>query len=93
MSIKRYVVVTTDKRGVFSGYLELETQEFVELIEARMIVKWSEETRGVLGLAAHGPQDGSRVTPSVPKIKLFGITSIVDCSEKAKKKLEAGIWS
>ena len=90
---KRYVMVTTDKRGVFAGYLEAETQKTVTLSEARMCVYWSQETKGVLGLAACGPQQGSRITDAVPSIKLTGITSITDVTDEARAKWEAAPWS
>lgn len=92
---KRMVVVTTDKdrRGVFFGKLVSEDGDIVELADARMAVYWSKETKGAAGLAAIGPQDGSRISPPVPKIKLNGVTSIMDCSYEAVKKWEAGLWS
>lgn len=91
---KKYVVVTTDdnRRGVFCGYLDDETKDIVILSEARMIVYWSKETRGVLGLASSGPASGSRVSPKIPILKINGITAIMECTDKAKKELERGIW-
>jgi hypothetical protein len=59
----KYVVVTTDKdrQGVFGGYLKGGSADagVVTLVDARMAVYWSQETRGVLGLASIGPQSGS----------------------------------
>lgn len=92
---KPYVVVTTDrdKKGVFCGFLQEETKDYVILEEARMIIYWSPETRGVVGIASIGCQKGSRVTPPAPEIKLFGVTSIIKCSKKAKEKMRRDIWS
>jgi len=92
--MKRQVIVTTDntKRGVFYGTLENEVGEKVILTDARMIVYWSSPTKGVLGLAAHGPKAGSRVTPVVPRIELEGKTAIIDCTEEAVKAFEGDIW-
>ena len=84
---KREVVVTTDstRRGVFCG--ELVSGDIVSgnvtLINAQMCVYWSQETKGVLGLASQGPQSGSRVTPVIPRIELNGVTSIMDMQDKA----------
>lgn len=91
---KRIVVVTTDKdrQGVFCGELVSEENDVVELTNARMAVYWSKETRGVTGLASIGPQKGSRISPAVPKIKLNGVTSIMDCSAEAVKQWEAEPW-
>ena len=94
---RRWAVVTTDKdrRGVFMGELvshDIEAST-VELCEAHMIVYWSAATRGVMGLAANGPQSGSRVTPSVPRIHLNGVTSVIDASEKAVELCKAQPWA
>ena len=93
--MKRQVIVTTDKdkRGVFYGTLEKEEGEKVVLTDARMVVYWSEETKGVLGLAAIGPQRGSRVTPVVPRIELEGKTAIIDCTKEAVEVFRGEIWS
>ena len=92
--VKRMVVVTTDKdrRGVFFGQLFQEEDDVVVLKNARMAIYWSSETHGVTGLASIGPQKGSRISPKIPQIKLNGITSVMDCSEKAIKQWEAEIW-
>lgn len=92
--MRKFVVVTTDKdrRGVFSGFLEKKDGDTVVLSDARMAVYWSEETRGVLGLASIGPQQGSKITPSVPSIELNGITSVIDCTKKAQKLWEDEPW-
>jgi len=92
---KRMVVVTTDKdrRGVFCGEFVSESDDVVELKNAHMAVYWSQETKGVLGLASIGPQKGSKITPPVPKIKLNGVTSVIDCTEEAVKKWKDQPWN
>jgi len=92
----RKVVVTTDKdrRGVFFGTLlehDIKASTCV-LVDARMCLYWSSATRGVLGLAAIGPQKGSRVTPSVPRLELNGVTSVIDATDGAVARWEIGIW-
>ena len=91
-----YVVITTDrdKRGVFGGYLKSrENNNIVVLEDARMAVYWSAETHGVLGLASIGPQKGSRITPPVPQITLYGVTSISVATPDAQKQWELGLWN
>jgi len=87
MKIKKgsYVVVTTDKKGVFAGVLKEMKSSEVLLTEASMCVYWSAETMGVLGLASLGPQKGSKVSPQAPEIFLNGVTGIFVCSKKAQK--------
>jgi len=94
---KRMVVVTTDKdrRGVFFGEFisHDETKKVVVLKNAQMAVFWSSATKGVLGLASIGPQEGSRISPIVPKIKLDGVTSVIDATKEAVKTWQAQNWS
>ena len=95
------VVVTTKHRGVFFGCLEdetgdkvtLTTGDKVTLTGARCCVYWSAGTRGFMGLAATGPASGSRVTSAAPKIDLYGVTAVVECSPEAVKAWEAAPWS
>jgi hypothetical protein len=91
---KRFVVVTTDKerRGVFGGTLLTEKGSVVELENAKMAVYWSSNVKGVFGLAKTGPLKGCRISPAVPKIKLNGITSIIECTEEAVKNWGENIW-
>ena len=93
----RYVVVTTDhtKRGVFGGILQEHDPQSgrAVLTEARMCIYWSKETRGVLGLAAIGPQEGSRVSPAVPRIALEGVAAVMDATPAARERWEQGPWS
>ena len=92
----QFVVVTTDKdkRGVFAGFLEDITGDGdVVLGKAQNSIYWSAETRGVFGLAAHGPQDGSKIGPPVEKMALSGVTSITWASETARKAWRKEIWS
>jgi len=92
----RHVVVTTDKdrRGVFFGKLVDQDKDkgFATLSNAKMCVYWSTETKGVVGLASHGPANGSKITPEIPRIELNGVTSVMDCTELAVAGWKAEIW-
>ena len=94
---KRMVVVTTDntRRGVFFGELVKHNENFdiVELKDAQMAVYWSSQTKGVLGLASIGPQQGSKITPIIPAITLNGVTSIMDTSKEAVEQWKKQPWS
>lgn len=92
---ERAVVVTTEHRGVFFGYLEKgadKSPESIELRNCRMCVYWSAETKGVLGLAATGPVRGCKITHQVPKMIAYKITAVLDCAPEAVAAWEAGIW-
>lgn len=91
---KKAVVVTTKHRGVFFGYVEDDSkaQAEIDLSDARMCVYWSADVKGVLGLAATGPTKECRITHSVPKMKVYEVTSVIECSSESAKKWEQSIW-
>jgi hypothetical protein len=92
---KRPVVVTTEHRGVFFGNLngQDETAKTITLTDAHMCVYWSEDVKGILGLAATGPSKTCRITPKVPKITLQAVTAVIDATDKAVTAWTARPWS
>lgn len=89
----RHVLVTTGKRGVFFGVLAVDSGDTVELKAAQCCIYWSASTRGFLGLASVGPLDGSRVAQPVPRLKLYDVTSLTDCTPEAVAQWQACPWS
>ncbi len=92
---KKPVLITTEHRGVFFGYVEDDSKlpEQITLENARMCVKWDEATKGVLGLAERGPGDGCRIGGRVPRFTAWKITSVTDCTPEAAEKWEQGPWN
>ena len=86
------LVITTAHRGVFFGYGTPSGSKTVRLENARMCLCWSAETKGVVGLAAGGPQKGSKITPAVPAITLQDVTSCMEASPEAMTAWEKGMW-
>ena len=92
----RFVVVVTDiqRRTVFGGFFVSDDgQGRLVLRDAQNCHFWSKETRGVLGLAAHGPQKGSRIGPPVPRLEIDGVTTIIDATDEARVKWQEQTWS
>lgn len=91
----RPVVVTTEARGVFFGYVEDDSKAPAEitLSKVRNCIYWPTAVKGFLGLAASGPVAGSRVGPESPKTTLYKVTSISDCTPEAEKAWAAASWS
>ncbi len=90
------VVVTTEHRGVFFGYLTAENNQSpvsLSLYNCRMCVSWASSVRGVLGLAASGPNKHCRVTDAVPTSALWKITGIFQCTAEAAKAWEDAPWN
>ena len=91
---KRFVVVTTEHKGVFAGYLiDASKGNAVELTDAQMCVYWSVDVKGVLGLAATGPSGACRVTPAVPRIKLEAVTAVMDATAEAEAAWRRRPWA
>ena len=84
------VLVTTEFRGVFFGYMDDATTapDYLILTDARNCIHWSADCNGFLGLAATGITAGCKVGAKVPRITLFKITSITPVTEEAVKTWE-----
>jgi hypothetical protein len=84
MTTGDYVLVTTDKRGVFAGRLVKDSGRTVTLADGRNCIYWSTECKGFLGLAAHGPIGDSRIGPPAPELVLHGVTAVALCTDEAR---------
>jgi len=87
------VVVTTEHRGVFFGYTEEPHLRPIVLKEARMCLYWSQEIKGVMGLASEGPNSFCRVGPAVPELTLEKVTAVIRTTDKAAQAWEKGPWA
>ena len=93
MSKKISVLVTTEHRGVFMGYIDPATvdAEILELDKARLCVYWSSDVKGFMGLAAHGPTSDCRIGPPA-NIRLRAITSVLTLTPEAEAAWEKAPW-
>ena len=84
------VLVTTEFRGVFFGYVKKETKlpDEITLQDARNCIYWSADCKGFLGLAAHGPTSGCKIGKKVSEITLYKITSVSPVSKEAVENWE-----
>lgn len=89
----RPVLVTTQHRGVFFGYLAGDpAKEKVTLTRARNCLYWSADTKGFVGLAERGPTSGCRTGPAVSEMTLFDITAVLACTPEAVARWEESPW-
>lgn len=88
------VMVTTEHRGVFGGFLVArdEAAKTCKLKDARLAVYWSSDCRGVLGLAHPGPTPGCRIGYPCPQLDLNAVTATASISESAWKRWESAPW-
>lgn len=90
MSKARRILVTTAHRGVFYGHLDpkyKDTDKTLALLNARNIIYWA-GSRGFLGVAATGPDSGSKVGSVAERVVLHDVTSVTDCTAAAATKIE-----
>lgn len=89
------VMVTTEHRGVFFGYLDPGTvnADPLTLKRARCCLSWSADVKGFLGLATTGPTKGCRVGPAATELVLHKITSVSRVEPEAVKAWEASPWT
>lgn len=87
------VLVTTQWRGVFFGYLVGEPGERVAIHRARNCLWWPQEQQGFLGLATTGPIQGARVGPPADELVLYGVTAIARCTDEAAQRWEDALWN
>lgn len=82
------VLITTEFRGVFFGYVENDSKlpDQITLTDARNCMFWSSECGGFLGLAANGPTSKCKIGTKVSELTLYKITSIAPVTEEAAKK-------
>ena len=91
----RAVLVTTENRGVFFGYLDDvddESPAKLTLTDGRNCIHWTDNIHGFLGLASVGPGPQCRVGPAATRFTVFGITSIADVTPAAVTKWENEPW-
>ena len=76
------VLVTTEFKGVFFGYLEGRSENSVTLKNARNCIYWPAANNGFLGLANMGPLAGSKIGPRAD-IELMKPTCIADATPES----------
>lgn len=94
MSEKKAVLVTTENRGVFFGYVEDESKApaQITLSRCRNCVYWPQAVRGFLGLTVSGPLEGSRIGPAAAETTLYKVTSVSACTPEAVERWEKAAW-
>lgn len=89
---ERYVMVTTEHRGVFAGYTNDTSGDIIALRAARNCIYWSSDVKGFLGLASSGPTSSCKIGPAAD-IELRKITAVANVTPEAQAKWEAAPWS
>lgn len=82
------VLVTTEFRGVFFGFVKDDKKlpSEITLTKAKNCIYWSSDCNGFLGLAANGPTSGCKIGVEVPEITLWKVTSVTPVTDAAVEK-------
>jgi hypothetical protein len=92
---KAPVIITTNHRGVFFGYVdqavldEDKPRAHIKVSGARMCLYWAQSVGGVLGLASNGPNSDCRISARAPAVVLRDITAVMECSPQAADRWES----
>lgn len=89
--MKMYLVCCgTNGRAVLVGESATEpvAGQPIRLTNARMVLYWSSECGGLLGLAAKGPRTSTRITATVSSHGDECVRQWVEVSEKARKEID-----
>lgn len=84
----KMVLITTEFRGVFAGYIKDDKHlpEKITLTNVRNCIYWSSDVGGFLGLASSGPSSSCKIGAEVPELTLYKVTSVSPVSAEAEKK-------
>lgn len=86
----KYCIVRTDRAGVFAGYVESQEGREVVIRKVRRIWYWS-GAASLSQLAKEGTKDASncKFTVENDSIKLLDAIEIIECTQEAKKNIQA----
>lgn len=88
------VIVTTEHRGVFFGFIEPEDvdKDPIKIYEKQMCTYYSKDMHGVFGLAKFGPSSDCRIGSPVDWAIVKKVTSVVSCSDEAVENWKKKPW-
>jgi len=87
------LLVTTAHRGVFFGYGSIDPEKkTIVLKDAQLVVYWSADCKGFMGLTTSGPTANCKIGVPAPEILLFDVTSISSVSKEAAEKFKKAPW-
>lgn len=93
------VMVTTQYRGVYFGYVEGEFADLAGQVDGAILLRhmrncvwWDAELHGLGGLATRGPNVASKIGPAAPRGIVNQITGIWAVTPEAALAWESEPW-
>lgn len=89
-----YLIVVTASRPwtIVAGYVESDDGTTVILRDARMIVYYSSDSRGLYGIASVGVTGSARVSPAAPRVAVSNVEHRISVTDEARASIEAAPW-
>jgi len=84
-----YVIIRSDRAGIFAGNIESRNGQEVILKNARRLWYW-DGACSISQLAVDGTlrSNDCKFTVTVEKIEIFGVIEIIPCTEKAEQSIK-----
>lgn len=85
-----YVIIRSDRAGIFAGDLKSKDGSEVTLTDCRRIWYW-EGAASISQLAVDGTSkpEKCKFTVTVAEITILGVIEIIPCTDKAEKNIKA----
>lgn len=90
---EKMVVVVTQGNAIFCGWTTDADGEVIKLRDARQAVYYGSATHGLLGLAANGPSNNSRIGPPVASLTVRNVTHVIEVAPDARAVWEGAKWN
>lgn len=90
----QYIIVRSEKAGVFAGYFHSKDGNAVTLTNARRLWYWK-GAASLSQMATSGTSDpqGCKFPIAVEKVELFGVIEILNTTPLAKQSIEGvSLW-
>jgi len=89
-----FVLIATRSRPwtLIAGTVAAKNGDTYTLGDARMIVYFSADAHGLLGVVAGGPGRDARVSPRVDSVTVCGVELDATCTAAARAAIEAEPW-
>ena len=85
----RAVIVTTEYRGVFFGYvpddIRVDTNSTLSLNKAKMAICWGTD-KGLMQLCSEGPNSNSKISSEADILALHKVTAVFAVTKGAEEK-------
>jgi hypothetical protein len=94
-TIDNYVIIRSDRAGVFAGNLKDRKCTEVELTNARRLWHWSgAASLSQLAIDGVSKPEECKFPVELPSITVLGVIEIIPCTEKAMKSIQSvPVWS